>query len=159
MTFLQTPELGVTEHVAEDSCKFAVWTGKPPQSEDKRIIKVRLRWRSMYELSTRGLGRVRVRVRVRVPVRCRCWKSQDCHQIKRLSILLPKKQRICCLKSNCLPPQARSLETKLLWVKELREVIQQFQFGTLKERSKYFRNSCLPFGTDEVSIGPSKYRT
>ena len=41
--FLQTPELGVTEHVAEDSCKFAVWTGKPPQSEDKRIIKVRLR--------------------------------------------------------------------------------------------------------------------
>ena len=151
MIFLQTPELGVTEHVAEDSCKFAVWTGKPPQSEDKRIIKVRLRWRSMQELSTRG--------RVRVRVRCRCWKSQDCHQIKRLSILLPKKQRISCLKSNCLLPQARSLETKLLWVKELREVIQQFQFGTLKERSKYFRNSCLPFGTDEVSIGPSKYPT
>ena len=32
--------------------------------------------------------------------------------------------------------QARSLDTKLLWVKELREVIQQFQFGTLQERSK-----------------------
>ena len=32
--------------------------------------------------------------------------------------------------------QARSLETKQLWVKELREVIQQFQFGTLRERSK-----------------------
>ena len=31
----------MTEHVAEDACKFAVWTGKPPQSEDKRIIKVR----------------------------------------------------------------------------------------------------------------------
>ena len=40
--FSQTFELGVTEHVAEDSCKFAVWTGKPPQSEDKRIIKVSL---------------------------------------------------------------------------------------------------------------------
>ena len=40
--FWQTFELGVTEHVAEDSCKFAVWTGKPPQSEDKRVIKVSL---------------------------------------------------------------------------------------------------------------------
>ena len=40
--FSQTFELGVTEHVAEDSCKFAVWTGKPPQSEDKRVIKVSL---------------------------------------------------------------------------------------------------------------------
>ena len=39
----QTPELGITEHIAEDACKFAVWTGKPPQSEDKRIIKVKLR--------------------------------------------------------------------------------------------------------------------
>ncbi|KAK2561484.1 Kalirin [Acropora cervicornis] len=72
---VKTPELGVTEHVAEDSCKFAVWTGKPPQSEDKRIIK------------------------------------------------------------------ARSLETKLLWVKELREVIQQFQFGTLKERTASMTSS------------------
>ncbi|KAJ7380431.1 hypothetical protein OS493_008889 [Desmophyllum pertusum] len=72
---LQTPELGVTEHVAEDSCKFAVWTGKPPQSEDKRIIK------------------------------------------------------------------ARSLESKQLWVKELREVIQQFQFGTLRERTTSMTSS------------------
>ncbi|XP_067020221.1 kalirin-like isoform X6 [Acropora muricata] len=72
---VKTPELGVTEHVAEDSCKFAVWTGKPPQSEDKRIIK------------------------------------------------------------------ARSLETKLLWVKEMREVIQQFQFGTLKERTASMTSS------------------
>lgn len=32
--------------------------------------------------------------------------------------------------------QARSLECKQLWVKELREVIQNFQFGTLRERSK-----------------------
>ena len=39
-SFLQTPELGITEHIAEDSCKFAVWTGKPPQSEDKRVMKV-----------------------------------------------------------------------------------------------------------------------
>ncbi|XP_020600716.1 triple functional domain protein-like isoform X7 [Orbicella faveolata] len=72
---IKTPELGVTEHVAEDSCKFAVWTGKPPQSEDKRIIK------------------------------------------------------------------ARSLETKQLWVKELREVIQQFQFGTLRERTTSMTSS------------------
>lgn len=39
-SFLQTSELGITEHIAEDPCKFAVWTGEPPFTEDKRIIKV-----------------------------------------------------------------------------------------------------------------------
>ena len=40
---LQTSELGITEHIAEDCCKFAVWTGEPPFTEEKRIIKVRAR--------------------------------------------------------------------------------------------------------------------
>ncbi|RMX44252.1 hypothetical protein pdam_00005282 [Pocillopora damicornis] len=76
---MKTPELGITEHIAEDSCKFAVWTGKPPQSEDKRVMKIQL--------------------------------------------------------------QARSLECKQLWVKELREVIQNFQFGTLRERTTSMTSS------------------
>ena len=38
--FPKTSELGVTEHIEGDPCKFAVWTGKPTQSEDKRVIKV-----------------------------------------------------------------------------------------------------------------------
>lgn len=39
-TKLKTSELGITEHMAEDKCKFAVWTGAPPLTEEKRIIKV-----------------------------------------------------------------------------------------------------------------------
>ena len=41
LALLQTSELGITEHIAEDCCKFAVWTGEPPFTEEKRIIKVR----------------------------------------------------------------------------------------------------------------------
>ena len=37
---LKTSELGLTEHIAEDRCKFAVWTGEPPFTEEKRVIKV-----------------------------------------------------------------------------------------------------------------------
>ncbi|XP_032241354.2 triple functional domain protein isoform X5 [Nematostella vectensis] len=82
---LKTSELGVTEHIAEDPCKFAVWTGKPPQSEDKRVIK------------------------------------------------------------------AANIEVKQLWVKELRELIQQFQFGILKERS----NSMMSGSTNSVNTTSS----
>jgi len=39
-TKLKTSDMGITEHVAEDKCKFAVWTGSPPYTEEKRIIKV-----------------------------------------------------------------------------------------------------------------------
>lgn len=37
--------------------------------------------------------------------------------------------------------KARSLECKQLWVKELREVIQNFQFGTLRERTTSMTSS------------------
>ena len=37
---LKTSEMGITEYVAEDKCKFAAWTGNPPLTEEKRIIKV-----------------------------------------------------------------------------------------------------------------------
>jgi hypothetical protein len=37
---LQTSELGVTEHIEGDECKFAVWTGRSPMPENKIILKV-----------------------------------------------------------------------------------------------------------------------
>lgn len=36
---LQTSELGVTEHIEGDECKFAVWTGRPPLSDYRIILK------------------------------------------------------------------------------------------------------------------------
>ncbi|XP_037034473.1 kalirin isoform X5 [Bradysia coprophila] len=35
---LMTSELGVTEHIEGDECKFAVWTGRAPMLSDSRII-------------------------------------------------------------------------------------------------------------------------
>lgn len=36
--FVQTSELGVTEHIEGDECKFSVWTGREPMASDCRII-------------------------------------------------------------------------------------------------------------------------
>lgn len=33
-------ELGITEHVEGDECKFALWTGSQPMSENKIVLKV-----------------------------------------------------------------------------------------------------------------------
>lgn len=33
-----TSELGVTEHIEGDECKFAVWTGRAPMMSDFRIV-------------------------------------------------------------------------------------------------------------------------
>lgn len=38
--FFQTSELGVTEHIEGDECKFAVWTGRAPISDFRIILKV-----------------------------------------------------------------------------------------------------------------------
>ena len=35
----QTSELGVTEHIEGDECKFATWTGRTPMAENKVILK------------------------------------------------------------------------------------------------------------------------
>lgn len=40
----QTSELGVTEHVEGDPCKFALWVGRTPTSDNKIVLKV-LKWR------------------------------------------------------------------------------------------------------------------
>lgn len=37
---LQTSELGVTEHVEGDPCKFALWVGRTPSSDNKTVLKV-----------------------------------------------------------------------------------------------------------------------
>ena len=51
---LKTSEMGITEHVAEDKCKFAAWTGNPPLTEEKRIIKVNFVC-TQYHFSHSGL--------------------------------------------------------------------------------------------------------
>lgn len=35
---MQTSELGVTEHIEGDECKFSVWTGTEPMASDCRIV-------------------------------------------------------------------------------------------------------------------------
>jgi triple functional domain protein len=35
---VMTSELGVTEHIEGDECKFAVWTGRAPMISDFRIV-------------------------------------------------------------------------------------------------------------------------
>ena len=46
------------------------------------------------------------------------------------------------LSIDCLHPltlfQAETVEVKQMWVKELRELIQQFQFGILRPRGKIY---------------------
>lgn len=36
---LQTSELGVTEHIEGDPCKFALWAGRTPSSDNKTVLK------------------------------------------------------------------------------------------------------------------------
>jgi len=31
--------MGVTEHMEGDECKFAIWTGRTPMSENKTVLK------------------------------------------------------------------------------------------------------------------------
>lgn len=38
--FIKTSELGVTEHVEGDPCKFALWVGRTPTSDNKIVLKV-----------------------------------------------------------------------------------------------------------------------
>ena len=38
--YLQTADMGITEHIEGDECKFSVWTGRAPAIENKAIMKV-----------------------------------------------------------------------------------------------------------------------
>lgn len=42
LDILQTSELGVTEHIEGDPCKFALWAGRTPSSDNKTVLKVLL---------------------------------------------------------------------------------------------------------------------
>ena len=42
LSLSQTSELGVTEHVEGDPCKFALWVGRTPTSDNKIVLKVGL---------------------------------------------------------------------------------------------------------------------
>lgn len=42
LAVLQTSELGVTEHIEGDPCKFALWAGRTPSSDNKTVLKVSL---------------------------------------------------------------------------------------------------------------------
>lgn len=44
LDILQTSELGVTEHIEGDPCKFALWAGRTPSSDSKTVLKVLLNW-------------------------------------------------------------------------------------------------------------------
>ena len=37
-TKVMTSELGITEHIEGDECKFAIWTGRAPITSDCRIV-------------------------------------------------------------------------------------------------------------------------
>ena len=43
-------EMGVTEHIEGDECKFAIWTGRTPMQENKTVLKVRIffNYRSLF---------------------------------------------------------------------------------------------------------------
>lgn len=72
---LMTSELGVTEHIEGDECKFAVWTGRAPTSDTRVVLR------------------------------------------------------------------ANSLESKQLWVKRLREVIQETYFSLSMPKSPAKKSS------------------
>lgn len=38
ITLIFFPELGITEHIEGDECKFAIWTGRAPMIFDYRIV-------------------------------------------------------------------------------------------------------------------------
>lgn len=42
LDILQTSELGVTEHIEGDPCKFALWAGRTPSSDNKTVLKALL---------------------------------------------------------------------------------------------------------------------
>lgn len=102
----QTSELGVTEHIEGDPCKFALWAGRTPTSDSKTILKVNY----LLEVQTfivPVFGCVAARISVGFP-----------------HALFPP------------PPQASSMEVKQEWIRNIREVIQERTVhlkGALKE--------------------------
>ncbi len=53
-------------------------------------------------------------------------------------------------RSICFLLQANSLDVKHNWVKQLRSLQQQFQFGLLRSRSKFFQDNIVVYNLQEA---------
>ncbi|XP_071370789.1 kalirin-like, partial [Centroberyx affinis] len=71
---LRTSELGVTEHIEGDPCKFALWVGRTPTSDNKTILKassleLKQEWvRSVRQVIQERRGHLRGALREPIPL-------------------------------------------------------------------------------------------
>ncbi|XP_061539990.1 kalirin-like isoform X4 [Phycodurus eques] len=71
---LRTSELGVTEHIEGDPCKFALWVGRTPTSDNKTVLKassleVKQEWvRSIRQVIQERRGHLRGALREPIPL-------------------------------------------------------------------------------------------
>ncbi|KAF7651544.1 hypothetical protein LDENG_00109230 [Lucifuga dentata] len=71
---LRTSELGVTEHIEGDPCKFALWVGRTPTSDNKTVLKassleLKQEWvRSVRQVIQERRGHLRGALREPIPL-------------------------------------------------------------------------------------------
>ncbi|XP_053725094.1 kalirin-like isoform X1 [Synchiropus splendidus] len=71
---LRTSELGVTEHIEGDACKFALWVGRTPTSDNKTVLKassleLKQEWvRSIRQVIQERRGHLRGALREPIPL-------------------------------------------------------------------------------------------
>ncbi|XP_058474523.1 kalirin-like isoform X1 [Solea solea] len=71
---LRTSELGVTEHIEGDPCKFALWVGRTPTSDNKTVLKaasleLKQEWvRSIRQVIQERRGHLRGALREPIPL-------------------------------------------------------------------------------------------
>lgn len=127
----QTSELGVTEHIEGDPCKFALWAGRTPSSDNKTVLKVclstlkqnRQLFAWVYALHSRFKNMAK-------------YKILFAHSIVDWLGSYHCGWRLFLFKQMELIPQASSIEVKQEWIKNIREVIQERIIhlkGALKE--------------------------
>ncbi|XP_028324438.1 kalirin RhoGEF kinase b isoform X2 [Gouania willdenowi] len=71
---LRTSELGVTEHIEGDACKFALWVGRTPTSDNRTVLKassleLKQEWvRSVRQVIQERRGHLRGALREPIPL-------------------------------------------------------------------------------------------
>ncbi|KAM9835916.1 LOW QUALITY PROTEIN: kalirin-like [Aulostomus maculatus] len=71
---LRTSELGITEHIEGDPCKFALWVGRTPTSDNKTVLKavsleLKQEWvRSIRQVIQERRGHLRGALREPIPL-------------------------------------------------------------------------------------------
>ncbi|KAL7369970.1 hypothetical protein ABVT39_014719 [Epinephelus coioides] len=74
LSLSQTSELGVTEHIEGDPCKFALWVGRTPTSDNKTVLKassleLKQEWvRSIRQVIQERRGHLRGALREPIPL-------------------------------------------------------------------------------------------